>query len=378
MAPALGGLVLCFALSRAVLLTAAALALHSWPLIAGDGVWPGSPTTWLLGALTRWDGKWYLAIAQFGYSYHEGPASSMNFAPGYPALIHLVSLATGANSVDSLALISVVISNVFLIVALAGLYAVAREVCGVRPAWLAVIWLLAIPSTFFLSAAYPQSTFLAAVLGSFLFAFHGRWALAAVTAAAAATLRNYGVLVVIPLLWEYLEQRRFKIGPSICWLSLIPLAFAAWQAYFWYLTGDPLAMTHASEQWGRRLTAPWDMLRYYVSPTYWWNFVVSGGVAHDDRTLVDSLSVLLLGALVALSWRLPRRSLGFLATVLYAPMIATGGFVAIPRYALEVFPAFLVLAGLTSRTVVVVPLVLISMALAALTFAWFALGGWFT
>jgi hypothetical protein len=120
------------------------------------------------------------------------------------------------------------------------------------------------------------------------------------------------------------------------------------------------------------------MLRYYISPTYWWNFATSGGAAHDDRTPVDLISALLLGVLVALSWRLPRRSLSILATVLYAPMIATGGFVAIPRYALEVFPAFLVLAGLTRRPVVHVPLLLVSLALAALTFAWFALGGWFT
>jgi hypothetical protein len=159
---------------------------------------------------------------------------------------------------------------------------------------------------------------------------------------------------------------------------LIPLAFVAWQAYFWQLTGDALAMSHASEMWGRRLTAPWDMLRYYVSPTYWWNFAATGGAAHDDRTPLDLIAALLLGTLVALSWRLPRRSLSVLATVLYVPMISTGGFVAIPRYALEVFPVFLALAGLTARRVVTVPLALISLALAALTFAWFALGGWFT
>ena len=72
-----------YLLSRVLLLVAGLLALRLFPLRPGDGPWPGSPTADWLAALSRWDGKWYLAIARDGYTYHESAASSLNVAPGY-------------------------------------------------------------------------------------------------------------------------------------------------------------------------------------------------------------------------------------------------------------------------------------------------------
>jgi Mannosyltransferase (PIG-V) len=374
----LGTVLPAFVLTRALLLIAALVALHSLPLIPGDGAWRGSPATAWIAAFSRWDGKWYLAIAQQGYAYHEGLASSMNFAPGYPALIHVLGALVGRSDAETLLGIGIVVSNLALLIALVCLYALARRLEGQDVARRAVLWLVAIPSTFFLSAVYPESLFLALALGALLLALDGRWALAAAAAAAAAVVRNYGVLLVVPLAWEYLEQRQRRIGWSFAWLALVPMAFVAWQTYFWLLSGDPFATGHAAEQWGRRLTWPWEMFRYYLSIGYWQSFVRSGGATQDDRTVVDLLSTLLLGGLVILSWRLRRRSLGILATMLYLPMISTGGFIAIPRYGLEVFPAFLVLARLTADRRVFVPVLAVSSVLALVAMGWFAIGGWFT
>jgi hypothetical protein len=57
-------------------------------------------------------------------------------------------------------------------------------------------------------------------------------------------------------------------------------------------------------------------------------------------------------------------------------MISTGGFVAIPRYALEVFPIYLVLARLTRRGWSLALGLAISGGLALVAMGWFAVGGW--
>jgi hypothetical protein len=118
------------------------------------------------------------------------------------------------------------------------------------------------------------------------------------------------------------------------------------------------------------------MLRYYFSLKYWTAYVQSGGTLTSDRSLVDIASVLLLGVLVGLSWRLRPRTFGLLATLLYIPMISTGGFVAIPRYALEVFPIYLVLARVTARPAALVTGLAVAGGLALIAMAWFATGGW--
>ena len=365
-----------FLVSRALLLVAALLAVRLFPLRSGDGPWAGSPTTDWLAALSRWDGKWYLAIARDGYGYHESAASSLNFAPGYPALMRLVGQAIGRTDNDGLLGIGIVLSNLALLVALVCLYLLTRQLEGDGLARRAVLWMVAFPSTLYLSAVYPESLFLALALGGFLLALNERWAWASVLLAGATLTRNYAVLLSVPLTWHYLAQHRWRARRDIAWLLLVPLTFAVWQAYYWALTGDPLAMPHASAEWGRNLTAPWDMLRYYFSIKYWTAYVQSGGTLSSDRNPIDIASVLLLGLLVVLSWRLRPRSLGLLATLLYLPMISTGGFVAIPRYALEVFPIYLVLARLTARRWLLVAGLAVVSGLALVAMGWFAVGGW--
>jgi hypothetical protein len=358
------------------LLATGLLALRWFPLRPGDGPWAGSPSADWLAAFSRWDGKWYLAIARDGYSYHESAASSLNFAPGYPALMRLIGLAIGRTDNDGLLGIGIVLSNLALMVALVCLYLVARQLEGDAAARRAVLWLVALPSTLFLSAVYPESVFLALALAGFLCALDERWALASVLLAGATLTRNYAILLGVPLVWHYLAQHHWRPRWNMAWLLLVPLTFAVWQAYFWALTGDPLAMPHASAEWGRNLTAPWDMLRYYFSLKYWTAYVQSGGTLTSDRSLVDIASVLLLGVLVGLSWRLRPRTFGLLATLLYIPMISTGGFVAIPRYALEVFPIYLVLARVTARPAALVTGLAVAGGLALIAMAWFATGGW--
>jgi hypothetical protein len=58
---------------------------------------------------------------------------------------------------------------------------------------------------------------------------------------------------------------------------------------------------------------------------------------------------LFYGALVALSWRLKRKSLPLFATLLYMPMVCTNLLSSVPRFGLEIFPAFIVLGQWTAQ-----------------------------
>ncbi len=365
-----------FAISRLVVLVAALISAHDFPLQPGNGVWPGGPSTDWIAALSRWDGKWYLSITRDGYYFTPQADSNVPFSPGYPLLIRLLGWLTFRHDTDSLMAIGIVLSNAALLVALVCLYALGRRVAGDDVARRAVLWMVAFPSTVYLSAVYPESVFLAFAVGAYLLALEGLWAWAAVAAVAATLTRNYGVVLLLPLAWEYLSQKR-RIGRDSAWLLLIPGAYALLQGYFVWMSGDLLVMVRANAQWGRHFIPPWDIFRYYLSFTYWKSYVLSGGALADVRSPQDLGVALLFGGLTLLSWRLRPRSLGLLATLLYLPEVSTGAFISIARLILEIFPAFLVLAQITRSRAVFWPLIAVSTTMATIAAGWFAIGGGF-
>src|SRR5438067_2107572 len=75
-----------FLVSRALLLGCALGALNQFPLHAGDGVWTDEAVAPWIAAFSRWDGRWYLSVAQHGYSYQPGQAANVAFSPLYPWL----------------------------------------------------------------------------------------------------------------------------------------------------------------------------------------------------------------------------------------------------------------------------------------------------
>ena len=45
----------------------------------------------------RWDGRWYVEIAEHGYTYDPNAQSSVAFFPLYPALMRLLTLPFGTD-----------------------------------------------------------------------------------------------------------------------------------------------------------------------------------------------------------------------------------------------------------------------------------------
>lgn len=194
--------------------------------------WQGFDPTHLtsrLGALgnvlaapaVRWDSIHYLAIAQHGYAR---PGDAV-FFPLYPLLIRGLGFVIGS---DPLA--GVLISAACLAAAVTLLHRLTEVELG-RPAADATVLLVAFaPTSFFFTAVYTESLFLALSLGCVYAARRERWRLAAVLAALAAVTRVTGVVLVVPLAIMRIRSAR-RLERGLAWVLLVPAALAGYLAF---------------------------------------------------------------------------------------------------------------------------------------------------
>src|SRR5439155_23887075 len=138
----------------------------------------------------RWDSVWSLAIARDGYGAAGRPA----FFPLYPLLARAGGWVVGSPLVAG-ALVSIAC----LVVGLAALYELTRLELGGEAARWTVVALAASPMSFFFSAVYSESLFLALSAGALLAARRGRWWWAGALGALAAATRSAGVVLLVPL-----------------------------------------------------------------------------------------------------------------------------------------------------------------------------------
>ena len=135
-----------------------------------------------LDAFGRWDSHWYLSVAQGGYAL-RGPLASVQsnvaFFPLYPWLVRaaLAVLPPSLRGPGSAYLAALVVSNACALSALALLGGLARRATGSRQAASrAILYLVAFPTGFVLSCAYPESLFLLLAVASVWAARSGRFA----------------------------------------------------------------------------------------------------------------------------------------------------------------------------------------------------------
>lgn len=220
---------------------------------------PGGVTA--QSALQLWqrsDTNWYLHIAQSGYSW----TGAIAFFPLYPLVIaageHLFGAASGL-------LVALAISNLACLAAFLGVARLAAsELHDVRASRYAVLALAVTPLAFFLSAAYTESLF-------FAFAVWGLWAMrrahwyrAAICVFLAVLCRSTGVILIAPLVYEYVRQngpqleRIVRTGAAqvASVLAAGPAALGIFSAYCLEHSGDPLAWLHIETTFWRHDTAP--------------------------------------------------------------------------------------------------------------------------
>lgn len=317
----------------------------------------------------RWDCGWYLGIIKGGYFYDPTAQSNVQFFPAYPLLarsLHLLGLGEIASGY--------LVSNLTFLVAVFMLWALVRDLYGKAIAWMTVLLLLVGPVTFFFSTIYSEALFMLGIVGAFYASYHRRWAWAGLFGLLAALTRSTGILLVAPLLVEFLQlsPTRPYIEPSRPFWKIVfcfgPLAgLGLYMLYLWYAFDNPVAFVIAASHWGRAITFPWHSVvhAFHYSTFY---------------------TVWFLGALV-LAWLL--WGLGFWQRLRFSHLIFVGIFTlfymstsileSIPRYLSVLFPLYICLAKLIDdHPRYRWPIVAASSTLLIISITLYVNGYWFT
>jgi Mannosyltransferase (PIG-V) len=344
----------------------------------------GSVGDVLAAPAVRWDSIHYLGIAEHGYA----AAGNTAFFPLYPLLMRALGFVLGS---DPLA--GVAISTASFMVALSLLHRLTELELGRRAADATVLLLAFAPLSFFFTAVYTESLFLALSLGAVYAARRERWALAAGVGGLAAVTHVTGILLVIPVAAMYLaERRRRRRWSGLGWFLVMPAALAGYLGYLairGYGALAPLTQQTGAEH-GHRLTGPIEtsvaavraaaagLRSLGAGPIYQPTLGGPFPAGTESIVLLAVLAIAVL-ALVAAFRRLP---LAYVAYAGAALLVCTWSPVAgqplksLDRYALTIFPLWMGAGAWISERRMGRATLLVSVALLAFWTLQFATWTW--
>ena len=285
----------------------------------------------------RWDSFWYLDIAKNGYSF-KGPKKLSNivFLPLYPFLIRIVSFFTAGN----LILAGWILSSIFLFLALLYLFKLVKEFHPEINPYLPVIFLLIFPTAFFLNAVYTESLFLFLSLGAFYYSLKRKFLWAGIFGLFASLTRITGILLFIPLLWEYFKSHNFNIArslnPRVLPIFLIPAGTLSFFLYHYFRFNDFLLFFKVEGWWGRAFRLNKDHFLLFSNPAIV-NFCL------------DFFFVIFALAALCFVFKKLRVSYGLYMLATLAVALSTGTFMSVGRYILVLFPIYILLASIKNQ-----------------------------
>jgi hypothetical protein len=289
---------------------------------------------------SRWDSEWYLSIAKNGYQFRPGEESNVAFFPFYPLLVRGIHAIIPLRSDAGWFLIGILLSNAALLLALTYLYRLVLLDYDRAIASRTILYLCVFPTSLFLSAFYTEAVFLAAIVTAFYCGRSGRWLLAGCLAAAAALCRPPGGLVILPLAFEYLSQRQFRLSrirADFLALGLAPLAVFGHLAFLrWRFGAWDILSQAESQSWARSFTLPWNTLIDFF------HHARHGPESHDSWwDLGCTIGLLFLA--FATCFRL-RRSYALYAVVSVLFVTSWAYLTSMLRFGAVIFPIFILLA----------------------------------
>ncbi len=375
--------VVIFATMRVSLSLVAALALFQFPMYPTTyyhdvpPVPPGIANA-LLGVWQRGDTIWYTKIAMRGYAQGDGTTV---FFPLYPILMRLA----GKVFLGNYLLGGIIVSNVAYFLALVYLYKLSQLEFDSQVASRAVVYLSVFPTAFFFLGVYTESLFLFFAVAAFYYARKGNWLAASIMGLLAALTKQLGLLLLLPLLYEYLAEREFAIRSvrrDVLLLSLIPVGILAFLLFRQFYIGDAFLVETYRLRWAVNASWPWSNIADSLAAIF--NTGRFPALNPEDtllrRIFYNSFDLACVGLflfLAIVSFRRLRLSYGlYMVSVLFVVLMQNFRppypIVALPRYVLVLFPGFMVLGAMVKNKTLHWAVVAFSTMLLALFTAMFA------
>jgi hypothetical protein len=284
-----------------------------------------------------WDATHYVRLAEHGYATSGDTRVSLVFFPLYPWLVR--GAAFFVRNYMAAALVVSGIASIATALLLQRLVRLDESEAVARN----TVWFLFIfPTSYFLHIAYTESLFLALTLGCFLAARKERWELAGLLGAAACLTRVNGLILGFALAAEVIQQywKTRRINLRWLWVGVVPLGFLG---YLWLnheVTGDYFAFTKIMhEHWYKKFASPWFGIHDL------WLRALGMNV---NEGLNELVAVAIITVCTVLSWFRLRASYSVWITLNWALINSTAFVLSVPRYALTLFPVFILFARATT------------------------------
>jgi len=209
-------------------------------VLQGQGLIESQMSYDWLHLFSAWDTGHYCGIAQSWYPSSVSPVWA--FFPLYPAAIMLL----GWFRIDPW-VSAFMISTTFGLLSIVLFQKVAETYLPRTRALVATVLYFLLPAVFIFSAvSYTEPMFLLFSLLAWYFHLRRDDARAVMAAALCSLTRSYGILIVIPLMYDYLREKQFRN----LLLTAVPLfALSGWLLYAFFRTDDLLAPLSAQAYW---------------------------------------------------------------------------------------------------------------------------------
>ncbi len=327
------------ALIVVALLAAIFIPLRSgYTLQAAEFSWSNLAQMW-----ANFDCRHYLSLAEHGYTYFY-TQQLYAFFPVYPFFVRSLSSIIGNYLTSGL-----IISHLSLLFAFYFLYKLIRLDFKEKTAK-SVLWLLLLfPTAFLFGTISAESTYLLFVVLSFYLVRQKKLLPAVLIAALASATKFSGIFIWPALILEFWHQsdkslkKMFK-QPSTFLLLFPPLGLIFFMRYQAIHVGNPLAFLETRPDFAPLLVDKITLLYQVFFRYLKMIFTLTPIDPIYFTILLEALVASIFLVLVILAFKKVRSSYAIFALLSYLTPTLTGSFSSMPRFALSIFPAFIVLA----------------------------------
>jgi len=333
----------------AACVTYALVTVYAWRI-------PKDPTPSLHHMFSMWqwqDGGYYTRIVEQGYGWDfSAPA----FYPLFPMTSWIVDRIVPGGALIACSIVSAACAYGALML----LFRFVDMEFGTETATRTLLYFAAFPMAFYLYGAYNESMFVLLAIGALYAARRGNWWLAGALTALAGGTRLFGLLMAVPLAYEYLRQCGWKLRRlrwDVLSFAIIPLGLVGYAVYCQLALGNWRAFLDAQDHWERKYGWPGEALARAIGDVILHGPRGADFVPDQSYLLTAFEAVCILGAVILTvlgfvgPWRF-RRDQYFLLIATIMPlilitmtMVGWGHWLmSAPRYALEFLAPFVILA----------------------------------